>query len=204
VHDDFSGTNPEFELDNASGVAHGWYQYGRFNITFPTRGWWTWYTGSAAVTDFYIDVVVYNGDQCADRDAGGLLYRFVQIEDRGALFGVTCGGGYFSGFTGGMGAVGPVCRFLNSAPQSNADLDCSGLWVHPTSEFIDPGPGAANRIGVRGSGASITLYINGHQVSSYSLPSYIVFPGRFGLYLGAGQADNASVSFDDLSIWFNP
>ena len=38
VHDDFSGNNPEFELNNSSGVAHGWYDNGRFNITFPTRG----------------------------------------------------------------------------------------------------------------------------------------------------------------------
>jgi hypothetical protein len=204
VHDDFSGTNPEFELDNAAGMAHGWYQYGRFNITFPTRGWWTWYSGSTAVTDFYIDVVVYNGDRCTDRDAGGLLYRFDPQYDEGLLFGITCGGGYFSGLTGGMGAIGPVCAFLNSSPTNLSDLDCSGLWVHPTSEYIDPGPGAANRIGVQAVGTRITLYVNGHQVNSYNLPAYFVFAGNFALYLGAGQRDNASVSFDDLSIWFNP
>ncbi|HEY69629.1 MAG TPA: LamG domain-containing protein [Anaerolineae bacterium] len=204
VHDDFSGTKPEFELDNTSGVAHGWYQNGRFNITFPTRGWWTWYSGSTELTNFYVDVVVYNGDQCADRDAGGLLYRFQQLYDMGFLFGITCGGGYFSGYSEWPGATGPVCIFLNSVPTSMSDLDCSGLWTHPISEYIDSGPGAANRIGVRALGQQITLYINGHHVDSLILPPYITVSGKFALYLGAGQADDASVSFDDLSIWFNP
>jgi hypothetical protein len=53
-------------------------------------------------------------------------------------------------------------------------------------------------------GAQITLYINGHHVSSVTIPAVYVFAGNFALYLGAGQRDDASVSFDDLSIWFNP
>jgi len=204
VHDDFSGTNPEFELDNSGGLAHGWYQDGRFNITFPSRGWWTWYTGNSSVVDFYVDVVVYNGSQCADRDAAGLLYRYLRAGDLGFLFGVTCGGGYFSGFSLWPGATGPVCIFLNSSPSTPADVDCSGIWEHPTSQYIDSGPGAANRIGVRGSGAQITLYINGHQVDNLFVTNSMVYSGNFALYLGAGQRDDASVSFDDLSIWFNP
>jgi hypothetical protein len=204
VHDDFSGTNPEFQLDNPAGVAHGWYQNGRYNITFPTRGWWTWYSGATAVTNFYVDVVVYNGPQCVDRDSGGLLYRYYQPIDFGLLFGVTCGGGFFSGITGGLGATGPVCQFTSSSPTGPADMDCTTTWTHPTNQYIDSGPGAANRIGVRANGQSITLYINGHQVDSLFLPGSLTLNGKFALYLGAGQADNASVSFDDLSIWFNP
>jgi len=199
VHDDFSGTNPEFELDNSSGVAHGWYANGRYNITFPTRGWWTWYKGSTSLTNFYVDIVVYNGDQCADRDAGGLLYHYFQPADLGFLFGVTCGGGYFIGITGGSGPAGVVCY---SDPPSASD--CSGMWDHPTSQYIDSGPGAANRIGVKALGQQISFYINGHQVDSMVVHSGWVFSGNFALYLGAGQRDDASVSFDDLSIWFNP
>jgi hypothetical protein len=205
VHDDFSGTNPEFELDNVSGVARSWYQNGRFNITFPTRGWWTWYSGSTGVRNFYVDIVVYNSDQCVERDAAGLLYRLDQNFDRGFLFGVTCGGGYFSGFSYYPGATGPVCIFLNSAPDDLDDLDCSGLWSHPVSEYIDPGPGAANRIGIRAMGTQISLYINGHQVDNLQGIFPMFMEGTdLALYLGAGQADNASVSFDDFSIWFNP
>ncbi|MGD8815280.1 MAG: hypothetical protein PVI78_12480 [Anaerolineales bacterium] len=198
VHDDFSGTNPEFELDNSSGVAHGWYANGRYNITFPTRGWWTWYKGMTALTNFYADIVVYNGDQCVDRDAGGMLYRYFQAGDFGLLFGVTCGGGYFLGVTGGPGPSGVVCSYDAST------VDCSGMWDHPTSEYIDVGPGAANRIGIKAIGQQITLYVNGHEVDSMIIPAAFVFSGNFALYLGAGQRDNASVSFDDMSIWFNP
>jgi len=204
VHDDFSGTNPEFELNNASGVAHGWYQNGRFNITFPTRGWWTWYSGSTTLTNFYADVVVYNGDRCVERDAGGMLYRYYQPVDFGLLFGITCGGGYFVGITGGPGPAGVVCYLLDPALAGPSAVDCTGMWNHPTSQYIDPGPGAANRIGVRAVGQSIMLYINGHQVDSLNLPAGFTYNGKFALYLGAGQADYASVSFDDLSIWSNP
>jgi hypothetical protein len=204
IHDDFSGTNPEFQLDNTGGVARGWYEDGRFNITFPRQGWWTWYSGNAALTNFYADIVVYNGDQCVDRDAAGLIYRYVQPLDLAFLFGVTCGGGYFSGISGGLGSTGPVCQFRDTTPTGNADLDCTTTWEHPTSPYIDSGPGAANRVGVRGLGTQITLYINGHQVSEVNLPPYLVYAGNFALYLGAGQEDDASVSFDDLSIWFNP
>jgi len=204
VLDDFSGNNPEFELDNSSGVAHGWYQDERYNITFPTRGWWTWYSGSTELMNFYIDVVVYNGDQCAERDAGGLLYRHKQTLDSGFLFGVTCGGGYFNGVTGGPGPSGLVCAILNPVLLGPSSVDCSGMWDHPTSQYIDSGPGAANRIGVRALGQQITFYINGHQVDSMILNAFFSSSGNFALYLGAGQQDNASVSFDDLSIWFNP
>jgi hypothetical protein len=204
VHDDFSGDNPEFELDNAGGLARGWYTNGRFKITFPSRGWWTWYTGNTSVTNFYVDVVVYNGDECVDRDAAGLVYRYVPMIDLAFLFGVSCGGGYFSGISGGMGATGPVCQFIDNFPTGPGDIDCTGLWEHPTSPYIDSGPGAANRIGVLGEATQITLYINGHQVDTVDIPSPLLYAGNFGLYLGPGQADVASVTFDDLSIWINP
>jgi len=197
VHEDFEGTSGLF-ADVAIGAATSFYDSGAFHITLTSRGWWTWYKGSTALTNFYVDIVVYNGDQCVDRDAGGLLYRYYQIVDFGLLFGVTCGGGYFLGVTGGPGPLGEVCYYDTSI------IDCSGMWDHPTSEYIDAGPGAANRIGVKALGQQISLYINGHQVESMVIPSGYVFAGNFALYLGAGQRDNASVSFDDLSIWFNP
>jgi hypothetical protein len=78
------------------------------------------------------------------------------------------------------------------------------MWDHPASEFIDAGPGAANRVGVRAINTQITLYVNGHQISTVELPSGLVYAGNFALYLGSAQSDNASASFDDLSIWFNP
>ena len=102
------------------------------------------------------------------------------------------------GITAGVGADGPVCYYDGSS------ADCSGLLDYPTSEYIDIGPGAANRIGIKAIGQQISYYINGHQVDSMIFPPAWVISGNFALYLGTGQRDNSSVSFDDLSIWFNP
>jgi hypothetical protein len=204
VYDDFSGTNPEFELDNRSGAGRGWYGDGRFNITFPSRGWWVWYSGSASAMDFFVDVVVYNGEQCAERDSAGLVYRYTQSSDAGILFGISCAGGYFNGISGALGAGNAVCMFTNASPTGPEDLDCSTLWTLPTSPHINDGPGAANRLGVKASGTQITLYINGHEVESITVTPSIPQYGEFALYLGSSQSDQASASFDDFSLWLNP
>jgi hypothetical protein len=204
VYDDFSGTNPEFELDNATGVARGWYNDGRFNITYPARGRWTWYSGGTAALDFYVDIVVYNGDQCADRDTAGLVYRYVQSSDAGLLFGIACGGGYFSGIHGALGAGEAVCMFTSSTPSEPQDLDCSYNWDHKASDHINEGPGEANRIGIRAVDTQITLYINGNQVETFTITSSLPQYGEFALYLGTAQYDNASASFDDFSLWLDP
>ena len=204
IYDDFSGTNPEFQLDNPAGVAHGWYADGRFNITYPAKGWWTWYSGSSSAMNFYVDVLVYNGDQCLDRDAVGLLYRYIQGSDSGLMFGVTCGGGYFKGLTGWLGAGNGVCLFTNANPSGPTDLDCSAIWEHPTSSHINDGPGAANRLGVLAQDNQITMYINGHEVDSITISPTVPQYGEFALYLGSTQPDNASASFDDFSVWLEP
>jgi len=204
VHDDFSGTNPEFELDNPTGVARGWYNDGRFNIIYPARGRWTWYSGGSAAMNFYVDIVVYNGDQCVDRDTAGLVYRYKQGSDSGFLFGIACEGGYFSGIHGALGAGEAICMFTSSTPSEPADLDCSYVWEFKASNHINDGPGAANRIGIRAEGTQITLYINGHEVESMTVTSALPQYGEFALYLGSAQVDNASASFDDFSLWLEP
>jgi len=204
VYDDFSGTNPEFELDNQTGVARGWYTDGRFNITYPARGRWTWYSGSSSAMDFYVDVVVYNGDQCADRDTAGLVYHYAQGSDAGLLFGVACEGGYFNGIIGALGAGRAVCLFTSSTPSEPGDLDCSYLWEHLPSSHINDGPGASNRLGIRTLGSLITLYINGHEIDSMTVTSALPLYGEFALYLGSSQSENASASFDDFSLWLDP
>lgn len=204
VYDDFSGTDPEFELDNATGVARGWYNDGRFNITYPARGRWSWYSGGSTALDFYVEVVVYNGDQCVDRDTAGLVYRYVQSSDSGLLFGIACEGGYFSGIHGALGAGEAVCMFTSSTPSEPQDLDCSYRWEHKTSDHINEGPGAANRIGIRAVETQITLYINGYEVETLTVTSSLPQYGEFALYLGTAQYDNASASFDDFSLWLDP
>jgi hypothetical protein len=120
------------------------------------------------------------------------------------LFGIACEGGYFSGIHGALGAGEAVCMFTSSTPTEPADLDCSYRWDHKTSEHINEGPGAANRIGIRAVDTQITLYINGHEVETINVASSLPQYGEFALYLGTAQYDNASASFDDFSLWLDP
>jgi hypothetical protein len=211
IHEDFEGTSGLF-ADVASGAATSFYDGGAFHITFTSRGWWTWYYGDAGLpSSFYADVVVINGDQCVDRDSAGMLVRGHQGADFGFLFGITCQGGWYIGVSAGPGTGGPICMFLGSAfiPDPST-WDCSGLPLHNESEYIQAGPGAVNRLGVRGNGTYYELYVNGHRVGSLNdSVTPIVLPqgwiaGYPALFLGTGQRDLSEVSFDDFSLWQSP
>jgi hypothetical protein len=205
VHEDFEGTSGLF-ADTPGGAANSFYDAGRYHITFTSRGWWTWYFGDAGLTSsFYADVVIINGDQCVDRDSAGMLLRGHLGADFGFLFGVTCQGGYYIGVSAGPGAAGPVCMLLGSELSSIMDADCSGLPLHKESEYIQAGPGAVNRLGVRGDGSYYELYVNGHRVDSLQDNIYSAWTSGYpALFLGTGQKDLSEVSFDDFSLWRNP
>jgi hypothetical protein len=204
AQDDFEGSSGLF-AERSGSTYSSWYGEGLFNITFTSRGWWTWFFGDVSLPSaFYADVVVTNGDQCVDRDSAGMLVRGLQSADFGFLFGVTCKGGYYIGVSSGPGASGPVCMFLGSSFSSGADLDCSGLPMHNMSDYVQAGPGAVNRIGVWGNGTHYEMYVNGHRVGSLQDNITTWMSGYPALFLGAGQRDNSAVSFDDFSLWRNP
>lgn len=204
VYEDFEGSSGLFATGSGSSYS-GSYGDGRYHLTFATRGWWTWFYSAVETVNFYAEVLIFNGDQCVDRDSAGLMLRMNQAADRGFLFGVTCGGGYYIGITGGPGATGPVCTFKDSVFDNLSDFDCTGIPVVHTSGYIDAGPGALNRLGVKSIGHQHDVYVNGHMVGSLTfanLPDWL--QGYAGLFLGAGQKDLSAVSFDDFSLWHNP
>ena len=120
------------------------------------------------------------------------------------MFGITCGGEYYIGITGGPGATGPVCTFNGNAFNGPGDWNCSGTPITRASEFLDAGPGAANRLGVKATGTTYDVYLNGHYAMTFqeNLSGWVTGPDA--LFLGAGQKDLAAVSFDDYSMWKNP
>jgi hypothetical protein len=208
VYEDFEGASGLFFTRSGDNYA-GWYGNGRYNISFESRGWWTWFWSESHFEDFYMEVLVFNGDQCVDRDTGGLLFLGQPSVDQGYLFGVTCGGEYFIGGTGEPGPGGPVCIpdwdapfFWNCEPN---DVALAGT----ESEYIDPGPGAVNRLGVMYKNTEISFYINGHLVDDFqnimlSHPWAHWPDGSPALYLHPGQRDISRVSFDEFSAWHNP
>jgi hypothetical protein len=200
VYEDFDGSSGIFAT-LSGGAASSWYGNGRYHITFVTRGMWTWYFGDPSAADFYADVLVFNGEQCVAGDSAGLLFHGYQMPDAVLLFGVTCDGRYYLGFSGGPGPEGIVCTWTGTPnPMGPCPKE-----VSEQSELIDAGPGAVNRLGILTQGGSFTFYVNGHQIDQYNSPfSPYFLEGLFGLFLGTGQKNDASASFDDFSLWRNP
>ncbi len=183
---------------NSAGAATAWYEDGRYNITFTSRGLWTWYWSYIDAEDFYVDFLIFNGEQCVPGDTAGIVFRGDKAEDRGLMYGVSCGGEYFVGKTYWPPTDSPVCSWLGGTL-----LDCDHR-VLTESELIQSGPGAVNRIGVMVKGTDVDFYINGKWVGNRAIPAgwYESNHGQFALYLGSAQKPNASVSFDDFSIWY--
>ncbi|NIM94453.1 MAG: hypothetical protein GTO18_12190 [Anaerolineales bacterium] len=195
-YDPFDASTGLFS-DSSGGAANAWRADGRFNITFTSRGRWTWYWSFINGGNFYADTVIVNGDNCVSADSAGMVFRGNNTEDYGLMFGITCGGSYFLGFTAIPGVDGIICTF------EPAGIDCSKRsLIH--SNLIQSGPGAINRIGVLAKGSDLDFYINGQWVANRSVALYspTFDQGMFALYLGTAQKPDASVSFEEFSVWY--
>lgn len=196
--DNFDGTVGKFPSSSA-GAATAWYGDGRFNITFTSRNRWTWYWSFIDAADFYADFLVYNGDKCVPGDTAGFVFRGDQTADYGLMFGISCGGEYFIGFTAIPGSDGVIFDFSEAGV-----IDPTARTLFP-SDQIATGPGAVNRLGIMAKGDNIDFYVNGKWVANRSValyPPVFLHSGRFALYLGTAQKPDASVSFDDFNIWY--
>jgi len=69
-----------------------------------------------------------------------------------------------------------------------------------SSEHINLGPGANNRLGVIAHGDTYQLYVNGHLIAEASDDSY-VGAYRFGYFVRAATENPFTVKFDDMAIW---
>ena len=69
-----------------------------------------------------------------------------------------------------------------------------------TSEHINLGAGATNRLGVIAHGDTYQLYVNGHLIAEASDPSYLG-EYRFGYFVRAATENPFTVKYDDMAIW---
>jgi len=204
-YDDFESGSGLFG-DFSSGASRAWYgDDGRFHITFTSRGRHVWAWSFLMVSEFYADVIIFNGPGCVPGDSAGMIFRGEQIPlDIGYMFGINCNGEYNiqatgpAGQPGGLGSGGVIWPIINGSYGNPGE----GWKKH---EAINTGPGAVNRIGVWGDKGDFDFYINGQwvdQFSYWSLPAPDRWPvGQFALYLGTAQKNKASVSFDEFSVW---
>jgi hypothetical protein len=202
MHDDFDDPEIGIFSSHEIGTSKSWYgDDGRYHISYEDRGRYVWFWTAVDILDLYVDVVVYNGPDCVDRDSAGLVIRGNQATDEGYIFGITCGGQFHIGFKGGPNPSNAICSIVDQST-----WNCSSLTTLHESEYISPGPGAINRIGVLTNSKHLTFYINGHYAYYIHTDDFADFntTGNVALYLGTFQDMNAEASFEDFNLWSSP
>ena len=70
------------------------------------------------------------------------------------------------------------------------------------SEFISPGPGSENRLGIKTTGIVLTGFINGHQI--FEVEDSTFGSGRFGILVAATDTAGFTAYLDQVAYWSLP
>jgi len=138
-----------------------------------------WEVSWPSVQDYYLQTNLIMPQSCTADDRFGLFIRTPDLK-QGYLVGLTCDG---------------------RLAMTRWDGEETNVLVNfVTSEHINIGPGASNRLGVIANGSSYDLYVNGHLLAETADASY-VDEMRFGYFVRAANEDGFTVTFDDMAIW---
>jgi uncharacterized protein YraI len=138
-----------------------------------------WEVSWPVIKDFYNEITIDMSEQCQPDDRFGLLFR-APDNLRGYLYGLTCDGRY---------------------TMTMWDGDSTTVIVEPaTSEVINTGPDAVNRIGVVAYGGSYFLYANGVLLAEAQDFTFTQ-EGMLGLYVRASSDQSFVVEYDNLGVW---
>jgi hypothetical protein len=188
--------DPEQELGNPDGRdefsnANNWTGFdnecfkseitgGQFVMTAKGKaGFSCWETSWPSVDNYYLQTNILNPEECNADDRFGMFIRTPDLA-AGYLVGLTCDGHLA----------------MTKWDGENTDVLVNFL----TSEHINLGPGAGNRLGVIAHGDTYQLYLNGHPIAEASDVSY-VGEYRFGYFVRAATENPFTVKFDDMAIW---
>jgi hypothetical protein len=133
--------------------------------------------------NFYIEMTAATGD-CSGMDRYGLIVRVPESYDRGYLFGFTCDGRY-------------SLRIWDPTGKKYIDVI---KWVH--SDEINAGSNQTNRMGLMVDGNKLTLYANGHLLSSATNSRFD--KGYFGPFIGHTETTNFTISIKEIAAWELP
>jgi hypothetical protein len=141
--------------------------------------WWSTTVPDADSVNLYAEVTAEIGN-CTGRDFYGLAVRVSgPAFNTGYAAELSCDGAYrIRYFTGGS---------------VRALLD----WT--ADPAIVAGPDAVNRLGILARGADLALVANGEVIGRLS--GAVSDVGNFGLFAGAEQSADLTVSFDDFALW---
>jgi hypothetical protein len=139
----------------------------------------TWALSWPTVTNFYMETTIISPQQCAGKDAFGVVFRAPDA-DQGYRFELFCDGAY------------RLVAFSSSGIQTLA----GGL----SHDAVNAGPNQINRLGIWAENRVLVIYINGVGVAGLEDTTYRA-AGRFGLTITAEETEPFTVTFDELVYW---
>lgn len=176
--DDFGNGNHWTGFDNDCFISE--INAGQFVMTAKGQaGFSCWEASWPSVDNYYLQTTVINPDACDANDRFGMFIRTPDLK-AGYLVGLTCDG------------------HLAMTKWDGANTTVLVNFV--TSEHINLGLGATNRLGVIAHGDTYQLYVNGHLIAEASDASYLG-EYRFGYFVRAATENPFTVKYDDLAIW---
>jgi hypothetical protein len=143
----------------------------------------TWTLSWGDLKNFYLEITGEFGDECAGKDRYGMIFRAPDTS-QGYLLSISCDGS---------------TRF--SKYDSDKD-EYTSIKKWMTSEYINSGPGAVNRLGIKAKGSTFTGYINGHQVFEKSDSKFT--KGRIGLMVAASDTAGFTAYLSQAVYWKLP
>lgn len=151
-----------------------------------TDGWRL--AASEQLANFYLEATISTGT-CAGTDRYGLMYRVpvAREANKGYLLGVSCDGKYsLREWDATLGSKGTMTTHIN--------------WT--ASDAIQAGSNKMNKVGIMAVGDRMIIYINGVMVNEVKDSTFDL--GSFGLFIGARETTNFTISVDEVSYWKNP
>jgi len=151
-----------------------------------TDGWRL--AATEQLANFYLEATISTGT-CAGTDRYGLMYRVpvAREANKGYLLGVSCDGKYsLREWDATLGSKGTMTTHIN--------------WT--ASDAIQAGSNKMNKVGIMAVGDRMIIYINGVMVNEVKDSTFDL--GSFGLFVGARETTNFTISVDEVSYWKNP
>ena len=151
-----------------------------------TDGWRL--AATEQLEDAYLEVTVKTGT-CTGTDRYGIIFRVpvAREANKGYLLGVSCDGKYsLREWDATLGSKGTMTTHIN--------------WT--ASDTIQSGSNKANKIGIMTVDDRLIIYINGKLVNEVKDNTFSA--GSFGLFIGARETPNFTISVDEVSYWKNP
>lgn len=151
-----------------------------------TDGWRL--AATEQLANFYLEAAISSGT-CAGTDRYGLMYRVpvAREANKGYLLGVSCDGKYsLREWDATLGSKGTMTTHIN--------------WT--ASDAIQAGSNKMNKVGIMAVGDRMIIYINGVMINEVKDSTFE--QGSFGLFVGARETTNFTISVDEVNYWKNP